>query len=143
MKRFILALFLVVACIELTACHQSAVSTPAPPNSPQTQVLNITKTLADAINAAVRTGITLRDQGTLSQEKNLMLQNWAKSAVMLDDRIATELASGEAWIIQRGKVLALLPGFQLPEIGGVDPQLRAEFALVAQLVGQIQSQVKP
>jgi hypothetical protein len=140
MKRIVLALVLILP-VTMASCAPATVSTPAPPNSPQTQALNLTKTLSDAINAAVKTGISLRDQGKFSQANNLILQNWAKSAVALDDRIATELGNGTAWTVQRGHVLALLPGFQIPAMGGLDPTLQAALTLVTQLVGQIQAQV--
>jgi len=130
------------AGIILTGCPQSTSTTPAPPNSPQTQALNLTRALSDAVNAAVRTGITLRDQGKFSQADNLTLQTWAKSAIALDDQIASALGTGESWTVQRGKVLALLVGFQPPSLGAnIDASLQAALTLVNQLIGQIRGQV--
>lgn len=136
MKRLILALGLV-----LYGCGTPTASTPAPPNSAQTQVLNIDKTLADAINAAVKLSITLRDQGKLSQANNLIIQNWAKSAVKLDDDIATELGSADPWSVQKTKILAMLPGLKVPAVSGLDATMQANLAAVTTIIAQIQAQV--
>ncbi len=134
-------LALAVSPIGLVGCRHPTTQTLGQPNSPQTQVLNVTRLLSGAINAAVKTGIVLRDQGKFSQADNLILQNWAKSAVVLDDKIAVELASKDSWTAQRSTILALLLGFKIPAMSGVDPTLQASLALVMQLVSQIQSQV--
>ena len=77
---FVLALF-------LAGCGASTPTTPVtpvPPNSPQTQALNVDKTLADAISAAVNTAISLRNAGKISQADTATIENWAKSAAILD-----------------------------------------------------------
>ncbi len=112
------------------------------PNSPQTQALNLTKTLSDSINAAVKAGILLRDQGKLSQANNLVIQNWAKSAVALDENIATELGSADAWSVQKAKILAMLPGLKVPAISGLDPSMQANLTAITALIAQIQGQLQ-
>jgi hypothetical protein len=112
------------------------------PNSPQTQALNITKTLADSINAAVKAGIALRDQGKLTQANNLVIQNWARSAVALDEQIATELGSADPWSIQKTKILAMLPGMKVPTISGLDASMAANLTAITALIAQIQGQLQ-
>lgn len=138
MKRAILAF---VLALGLVGCGNPSATTPAPPNSPQTQVLNIDKTLADAINGAVRASIVLRDQGKMSQANVTLIQAWAKSAVAVDDAIATELASSDPWSVQKTKILALLPGMKVPTVSGLDPTIQADLVAITAIIAQIQAQV--
>jgi len=135
------AILAFVLTLGLCACGNPTASTPAPPNSPQTQVLNIDKTLADAINAAVKLSITLRDQGKLSQANVTIIQSWAKSAVLLDDAIAIELASADPWPTQKAKILAMLPGLKIPTISGLDANMQTSLVAIQTIVAQIQMQV--
>ena len=140
MTRAVLALALL-----LTSCGGSATApvTPAPPNSPQTQTLNVTKALADAINAAVKTAITLRDQGQISASDTRTVENWAKSATILDDQIATELGNtSDPWPTQKAKILLLLPGFQFPFGGSTNTTLQAAITAVGTTVNLIRTQVQ-
>jgi hypothetical protein len=144
--KFIRSSFLAGLCLLvflLVGCHSTNTSatTPAPVNSPQTQVLNIDKTLADAINAAVKAAIILRDQGKLSQANTTLIENWAKAAAILDDQIATELGSADTWAVQKTKILAMLPGFKIPVVSGLDPTLQADLVGITAIVAQIQGQV--
>jgi|SRR6185312_9198850 len=137
------ALLLPVTLISCGASNPASTTTPAPPNSPQTQALNITKTLADSINAAVKTAIAMRDQGKISPAVATQVENWAASAAILDDQIATELGSSDSWTIQKQKLLPSLAGFKLPQVTS-DPTLQSALAqvqvLIQQLLTQVQSQ---
>ncbi len=133
-----LALLLVVL---LVGCASTAPTTPAPLNSPQTQALNVTKTLADSINAAVKTAISLRDSGKLSQADTTVIENWAKSAAILDDTIATEIGSADPWTLQKQKILVLLPAFQIPGTSNMDAIIQASINSVRVLIMQLQTQV--
>jgi len=139
-KRLILALGLACGLAVTPACMKQATVTA--PNSPQTQALNITKTLADSINAAVKAGIALRDVGKLTQANNLVIQNWARSAVALDEQIATELGSADPWSIQKTKILAMLPGMKVPTISGLDASMAANLTAITALIAQIQGQLQ-
>ncbi len=132
-----LALLLLVGC-----GNPPQASTPTPPNSPQTQVLNIDKTLADSINGAVKASISLRDQGKMTQANVTLIQGWAKSAVAVDDAIATELSSADPWATQKTKILAMLPSLKVPAVSGLDPTIQADFVAITAIIAQIQAQVK-
>jgi len=138
MKRALCALILALG---LLGCGTPTVSTPAPPNSPQTALLNIDKTLADAINGAVKAAVLLGNQGKLSRPNVVLIESWSKSAVALDDAIATELGSADPWSVQKTKILALLPGLKVPAISGLDPTIQADLVAIAAILGQIQAQV--
>jgi len=140
-KRLILALGLACGLAVMPACGPKAVEVSVP-NYPQTQALNITKTLADSINAAVKAGIALRDQGKLTQANNLVIQNWAKSAVAFDEQIATELGSSDPWSVQKTKILAMLPGLKVPTISGLDASMAANLTAITALIAQIQGQLQ-
>ncbi len=140
MKRAVLAVSLLLASCGGNATAPSA---PAPPNSAQTQTLNITKTLADAINAAVKTAISLRNQGQISAADTVLIENWAKSAAILDDQIATELGNtADPWTVQKAKILLLLPGFQIPLTSTTNQTLAASLAAVSTTVQLIRAQVQ-
>ena len=135
---FVLALF-------LAGCGASTPTTPVtpvPPNSPQTQALNVDKTLADAISTAVNTAISLRNAGKISQADTATIENWAKSAAILDDTIATEIGSADPWATQKTKILAMLPLFKIPGTSTVDTTLQAALAAVSALLTQLQGAVQ-
>jgi len=141
--RKLILLFALILPITLTSCGGSnpvTVGTPAPVNSPQTQVLNVTKTLADSINAAVKTAIALQGQGTISVADTQTVVTWAKASAILDDQIATELGSADAWTLQKKKIVASLAGFKLPQVTS-NPTLQLALQQVLVLVQQIQLQV--
>lgn len=128
--------------LALVGCGTPTANTPPPvQNSPQTQTLNIDKTLADAINGAVKASITLRNQGKMSAANVTLIENWAKSAVILDDQIAAELGSADTWAVQKTKILAMLPQFKVPTVSGLDPTIQADLAAITTIISQIQSQV--
>ncbi len=135
---------LLLACALLAGCGGSATApnVPAPPNSAQTQTLNITKTLADAINAAVKTAISLRDQGQITAVDTRTVEDWAKAAAILDDQIATEIGSPDPWPTQKQKILLLLPGLQIPFRGPVNTTLAASLAAVTTTINLIRAQVQ-
>ena len=120
----------------------AATTTPAPPNSPQTQAVNVTKLLADSINAAVKTAIAERNAGKVSQADTTTIENWAKSAAVLDDTIATELGSADPWTTQKAKILVMLPGFKIPGTSTTDTTLQAALAAVSTLLTQLQGAVQ-
>ena len=135
---FVLALF-------LAGCGASTPTTPvtpAPVNSPQTQALNVDKALADAISAAVNTAISLRNAGKISQADTTTIENWAKSAAILDDTIATEIGSADPWATQKTKILAMLPLFKIPGTSTIDTTLQAALAAVSALLTQLQGAVQ-
>ncbi len=135
-----LALLLLVGC-----GNPPQASTPAPPassNSAQTQVLNADRLLADSINGSVRAAILLRNQGKIDAASVTLIEGWAKSAVAVDDSIATELASADPWATQKVKILAMLPSLKVPAVSGLDPVLATDFATITAIIAQIQAQVK-
>ena len=118
-------------------------TTPAPPNSPQAAVLNITKTLADATNTAEKLSVALRNAGTLSAANNLIIRNWCGAVAKLDDAIATEIGSTDTWAVQKQKILLLVAGFAIPKVVGViGPGLAGDLASVGALIVSIQTQVQ-
>ncbi len=135
-------LTILLGFIVLWGCPASTTTTPAPPNSPQTQALNVTKTLADAINAAVKTTIAERNAGKVSQADTTTIENWAKSAAVLDDTIATELGSADPWATQKAKIIAMMPLFRIPGTGTTDVTLQAALAAVSTLLTQLQGVVQ-
>ncbi len=135
------AILAFVLALGLCACGTPTASTPAPPNSSQTQVLNIDKTLADAINATVKLTITLRDQGKLSQANVTLIQSWAKTAVAVDDQIATELASSDTWTVQKAKILQMITTIKIPSISGLDPAAQNSLLAAQAIIEQIRMQV--
>jgi hypothetical protein len=127
--------------VALVSCGNPAtVTTPAPPNSAQTQTLNATKALADAINGAVKAAVNLNAQGIVSEGDTRTVVNWGKSATVLDDQIATELGSADTWTVQKQKIVASLSGFKLPVVTS-NTALQAALQQALTLVQQIQSQV--
>jgi hypothetical protein len=140
MKQLFLALIL-VSTISCTSTVPATVATPAPPNSPQTQVLNIDKTLADAISTVVKTAITLRDSGKLSQANTTIIENWAKSAAAVDDAIATELGSSDLWPVQKQKIFLLLTTVKVPGSSTLDISIQTALSAVSSLITQLQTQV--
>lgn len=142
MKRLILILALSFALVSCGASNPATVGTPAPPNSPQTQALNITKAITDAITAAVNTTIRLRDAGKVSQADTTTIENWAKSAYVLDDTITTELTSADAWTLQKQKILVMLPLFKIPGTSTTDTTIQAALAAISAVVSQLQGAVQ-
>jgi len=140
-KRVALALLLSLPVAFVGCGNPTTATTPAPPNSPQTQALNITKTIADSINAAVKTAISLRDSGKLSQANTTAIENWAKSAAVLDDTIATELGSADPWTLQKQKILVMIPAFNIPGSSTMDATIQASLKAVSTLIMQLQAQV--
>ncbi len=143
--RFIQMVVFMLWIIGSSSCGGSATapSVPAPPNSPQTQALNLTKTLADSISAAVNTAIQLRNAGTVSAADTTAIENWAHSADLLDKQIVTELANAaDPWPVQKAKILVLLPGFQIPLRGTTATTLQAALAAVSSTVALLRAQVQ-
>jgi purine nucleoside permease len=134
---------LITCALLLSSCGGSATApvTPVPPNSAQTQVFNVNKTIADSIHGAVTASITLRDQGKISQATLAQVEAWAKAAVPVCDQIDSEIGSSDAWATQRVKILALLPQFKVPAIAGIDPSIQTLLSNVTTLIAQIQAQV--
>lgn len=139
--RKLFLLFSLLLPVTLISCGNPAtVTTPAPPNSPQTQVLNVTHALADAINGAVKAAIALQGQDMISVADTQTVVNWGKSAAMLDDQIATELGSADTWTIQKQKIVASLAGFKLPQVTS-NPALQSALQQALLLINQLQSLV--
>lgn len=140
MRKLLLALVLALP-VSLVSCGPRATpTTPVAPNSPQTQVINITKTLADAINGAVKTALTLQDQGVISLADTQTVMMWSKFAAGVDDQIATELGSGDTWTVQKQKIVASLVGFKLPPVTSnqaLQSALQSVLALIQQIQGQV------
>jgi hypothetical protein len=135
-------LAVVIVLAGLVACKPATAVVPPGPNSPQTQVANIDKTLADAVNAAVKTTIALRDQGKVSQANTVVIENWCKAVATADDAIATELGSTDTWAVQKQKILLMVVNQAVPlATANLDPSLAAALNGVANLISQIQQQV--
>lgn len=136
MRKLLLALVLVLP-ITLVSCGPKATTTtPAPPNSPQTQVLSINNSLSDAIRLAVTTSISLRDQKVISPADTKAVQDWSLSVLDVKDQINKELASGDTWEIQKLKIVGFLVGFKLP-ISTSNPTLQAILSSVETIVLQL------
>jgi hypothetical protein len=134
------ALILALA-VGLVSCGNPALPTVPPgPNSPQTQALHITQTLADAVNAATRATVTLNGQAKVSDIDTRTVLAWSKSTVSLDEQMASELGSADPWAVQRQKIVASLAGFRLPA-GGFPPELQQLFAQTQVIVQQLLAQV--
>ena len=138
LKLLLCSVLLINGCSSSTPV---APTIPIPPNSPQTQAVNITKTLADSINAAVNTAISLRGSGKLSAANTTLIENWASSAAKLDDSIATELSSSDTWAVQEQKILVLIPTFKIPGTSTLDVSMQAAISAVSALLNQLQAQV--
>jgi hypothetical protein len=136
------SLLILVLAFGLVSCSRSAPSVPPGPNSAQTQALHITQTLADAVNAATRVTVTLNGQAKVSDADTRTVLAWSKSAVALDEQLATELGGADPWPTQRQKIAASLAGFRLPA-GGFPPELQQLFAQTQVIVQQLLAQVSP
>lgn len=167
LRSALLAIALVLGGIGSTSCAKpTSASTPAAPNSPQTQLHNVNKTFADSINAAVKTAIQMRDQakakrdiscgdGTLVtitctpdnahwrslESITRQIEDWAVPASVVSDKIEMEITSADSWPVQKQKVLLLLTGFQLPNTGPVDTTVQAALTAVGTLLSQLRAQV--
>lgn len=136
MKTTILILSLL-----LVSCGNPATpSVPPPPNSAQTQVLNVTKTLHDAVDAAVRTAISLRDNKVISAADTRTVENWALSVLDLNDKMLAELGSSDSWTVQKQKLVTFLVGFKLPVVTS-NQTLQADLNAIQVIIQQIQGQV--
>lgn len=141
MKAAILS-FALALILALAGCgNPTTATTPAPPNSAQTQTHNVNKTLADSINAAVKTAISMRDQGKLSATVTKQIEDWAVSATLVSDKIEMEIASADPWPTQKQKILVLLAGFQIPNPGPIEATVQAALATIRTVAMQLQSQV--
>lgn len=137
-------LTVLTATILLSSCASRvpvAPGIPLPPNSPQTQVLNVTKTLHDAVDAAVRTVISLRDNKTISPADARNVENWSLSVLDLNDKMLNELGSNDSWQVQKQKLLLSLAGFKLPVVTSnqvLQSALNSVQAIIQQIQGQVQ-----
>lgn len=141
-KTFIRSLQLfIVTCaliLLLTSCASQKVTAP---NSPQAQILNVTKALHDAVDLAVRTSVQLRDNGTISAADTRAVENWALSLLDLNDSMLKELGSTDTWTIQKQKLLLSLVGFKLPVVTA-NPILQVTLNSVLSIVQQLQGLTK-
>ena len=130
-----------IPAFEAGCGNPTTTTTPAPPNSPQVQTHNINKTLADSINALVKTSISMRDQGKLSVGNTKQIEDWAVAATLVSDKIEMEVTSTDPWPVMKQKVLVLLTGFQIPNPSPTESTVQAALAAVKTVLTQLQSQV--
>lgn len=144
-RKLLLALTLLLP-VAFTSCGASnpvSTTTPAPVNSPQTQLHNVNKALADGISAAVNTAITLRNQGKISPVTARQIEDWSVSGSIISDKVEMEITSADTWPVQKQKILVILTGFHVPTIGtgAIDGTLQAALSAIGTLLQQLQGQV--
>ncbi len=134
----VLLLLLLAACASNPPANTTTPATP----SPQVTVLQADKTLADAANAAVKTAISLRNQGVISNADARTIENYCAVAAKLSDGIATIMQSSTDWPTQRAQVLLLLQNPALPLLpSALSTPAATAIQSVVTLVTQIVSQV--
>jgi hypothetical protein len=144
MRTLALALALALGSLGVTSCGNPSANAPPPvQNSPQTTVALTIKTVADAANAGVKTVISLRDAGKLSQANATTIENWLGFVATTDKQITVILANGQPWAQQKVAILTLLGTVTAPAIvGTIDPGAQAIVAQILTLVNQIRTQVQ-
>jgi hypothetical protein len=136
-------LLVLVITLGLVGCGTPTATTPSPvTNSPQTQAHNINKTLADSINALVKTSIAMRDQGKLSAGNTKQIEDWSVSATLVSDKVEMEIASSDSWPVQKQKIIVLLTGFQIPNPNPTEATVQAALTAVKTVLTQLQAQVQ-
>lgn len=134
--------YIIILALILSSCgNPSSPTVPPPPNSSQTQVLNINNSLSDALRLAITTSISLRDQGVIVASDTRSVQDWSLKVLDIKDKIDKELASSDTWEIQKKKILDSLVGFSLPVVTS-NPTLQAILISVQTIVQQIRNQVQ-
>ncbi len=140
MKRALLA----IALVGMLGCATPTATTPPGPNSPQTTVALTVKTIADADQAAVRTVISLRDQGKLSPSNTANIETWLAFIANTDKSVAAILAKPEPWDAQKKEILVLLATVTAPNIvGAIDPGAQAVITQIQTLLAQLKTLVVP
>ncbi len=128
----------------LVSCTTPTTSTPPGPNSPQTTVALAVNTIADADQAAVRTVISLRDQGKLSPANTANIETWLAFVANTDKSVAAILAKPEPWDAQKKEILVLLATVTAPNIiGAIDPGAQAVITQIQTLIAQLKTLVVP
>ena len=99
------------------ACRNpgTAVTPAPPPNSRADGSREYKQDAGGRGPSAVKLAIALRNAGTLTQANTAVIETWCKSVQVLDDAIATELGSADAWATQKQKILLLVAGFVGPK----------------------------
>lgn len=142
-RKVIARALLAIGFLLVTACapqNPAAVGT----NSPQTQVAQIDKTIADADQAAVRTVISLRDQGKLSQANTTTIENWLGFVATTDKQIGLILAKPEPWDAQKKEIYTLLATVTAPKIATtIDPGAQSVVTQILTLISQLRTLVVP
>jgi len=139
-----LALLLPVTLISCASSNPVSTTTPAPPNSPQTQVAQINNAVADGTLAGVRTVIALRDSGKLSQANTTTIENWLGFVATTDKAIGVILQKPEPWAQQKAEILTLLATVTAPTIATtIDPGAQVVVSQILTLIAQIRTQVTP
>lgn len=142
-RKALLALALCVPMLH-TACSSTApaAATPAPPNSQQSTVALTNKAIADANLAAIKTVISLRDSGKLSQANTAIIQNWLAVVAVTTKGIGGILQTPQSWPQQRAQILVLLATTTAPSIATtIDPQAQAVVTQIVTLLNQMKVQV--
>ena len=141
MKRLLLALALTCPFV-LDSCGHATVGTQ--PNSPQTTVAQLNKTVADANLAGVKTVIGLRDSGKITQAVTDNIENYLALVATTSKSIGVILQKPEAWTAQKAEILTLLATVTAPTIATtIDPGAQAVVTQIVTLLNQIKTQVVP
>ena len=130
----------VLALCLFTGCAKN--TTTSTPPAPQQTVVNAARAVADGINLAVSTCVSLNQQGKLNAANTNACKSWATLAAHTLDQVFAELSSSDPWATQKTKILTYLATVTAPAVAsGIDPAASAQFTAVATLVKQLIAQV--
>jgi len=142
LRTLVLSIGLAAGLTGLISCGTPTVQTPSPPNSPQTTVATLVKTVADTNLAGIRTVITLRDGGKITQAAAKTIQDWQAFIATTDKQIGLILAKSEPWSDQKREIVVLLGTVTAPALAtNIDPGAQAVVSQIMTLIAQIRVQV--
>lgn len=136
-----LACALSLTAVSTTGCSHAS-TTETQPNSPQTTVAQLNKTVADTNLEAVKTVIALRNAGKISQANTTTIENWLGFVATTNKSIGLILVKAEPWSQQKAEILTLLGTVTAPALAAnIDPGAQAIVAQIMTLIAQIKVQV--
>ena len=103
---------LLLLTLVLVGCPKATVTPPAAP-TPQVTVLQADRTLADAVNATVKTVISLRDRGIITQAETRLVESYCQVAAQYSDEVATVMSTGD-WTTQKSQLQAVTKATVFP-----------------------------
>ena len=134
-------LFSIVLALVLAGCAPQATVTPPSTPTPQVTVLQADRTLADALNATVKTVISLRDRGMITQAETRLVESYCQVAAQYSDEVATVMSTGD-WTTQKSQLQAVTKATVFPvltqKLGTTaSSAIQQIIALVTQIVQQV------